>query len=253
MSDLAQDLDAASLEADAFLNQLQETQKARKQRDPHAETLLQDRAQSRSDVLDALKAVDAGRAGPRRFAPGDTLDIVGAAQFMRDTDPEAYDRLMKVPRKVRKPAAKKPAPGSSLFLAVDQPASFLAVDQASTSLASDQVSTSLASDQASTSLEVDQDVSPLIPRTPPKERWNGVPSAPHGLIDAMSMVSLLEMWRGRPTKEVEAAIVKLQKQDRYSKGAIEAGIPFFRPDPREVKRIINSEWRIDLTLSLIHI
>lgn len=244
MSRYVDDLDAAGLEADAFQTAMQDSLKASRQRDPHrALERVQHRRESRQDVLNAaLRAVDAGKAPPRRFAAGDTLDIVGQAQFLRDIDPESYARLMKTPRA---PAPPKPKPGVIIGDAGDR---LIVGDAGDRIIGSESGERKVRSDAADRVVQADigDRLVGIIPKSPPADRWNGVPGAPNGLVDAMSMVSLLEMWRGRPTKEVEAAIEKLTKQDRYSKGAMDAGVPFFKPDPNEVKRIINSEWRIDL-------
>lgn len=83
-----------------------------------------------------------------------------------------------------------------------------------------------------------------------RKRAMKLPSSPVGYADNLSSVRLLELWQTRPMSDLTAAIEKLGKMDRFAGNAI-MNSPSARTDAQraEIKRLINSEWRIDLTFA----
>ena len=83
-----------------------------------------------------------------------------------------------------------------------------------------------------------------------RKRAMMLPGSPVGYADNLSSVRLLELWQTRPMSDLTAAIEKLGKMDRFAGNAI-MNSPSARTDAQraEIKRLINSEWRIDLTFA----
>lgn len=85
-----------------------------------------------------------------------------------------------------------------------------------------------------------------------QERAMTMPSSPVHYQDALSVIRLLDIWRGRPVAEVDSAVQEIGKKDPYFLAAVRSPPNWFQRaaapgHDAEVKRIINSEWRMDLT------
>ena len=234
----------AGLELEAFRDSVQESQKYSRGRDPHAALVMSKRDEG-VRVVDSL--VTALKKRPaREFAPGDTLRTVSdRIEHLSQVNPELLGRLQKkaaAPRPKKKPFIPLPPGvitgfGGSPISSIDANI----VSSIDPNIVSE-IDPNIVSSIDANIVGLTSAFSPV-----PKERWGKSPRSPNGLIDAMSKVSLLELWKDRPIEDVRKAILELEKQDRFSASAIADGAPFFKPDPREVRRIINSEWNIDLS------
>lgn len=79
------------------------------------------------------------------------------------------------------------------------------------------------------------------------------PPAPGSYMDALAPIRVLDVWRGRPVAEVDSMVQEMAKRDPYAAEAIRSPPNWFQRSTMpghddEVRRIINSEWRIDMTL-----
>ena len=75
-----------------------------------------------------------------------------------------------------------------------------------------------------------------------------VPGSPSGYADNLSTMRILELWRNKPMSELDAALKRLAKVDPFAMAAVGDSVRVFTEAQRmEAKRVLNSEWRIDMT------
>lgn len=198
---------------------------------------------ARADLVKKALQVDAPKLV---FKPGDTLSLDQRARYLAENDPAALD-LLDIPKPPKKAAPKidRVDPGTVLGIS----------DMMITGIA-DKVVTTIA-DKVVTDVRdapvtiIEDDVVGEKAERSEKVRTSiaralKAPGRPFGFVDQLSMVSLLELWKDRPVAEVEAAIADLAKKDPFSRAAM-AAPPNRMRSIQEAKRIINSEWGLDLT------
>lgn len=81
-----------------------------------------------------------------------------------------------------------------------------------------------------------------------RARAMAMPGDPTGYVDNLSTIRILELWRGKPMSELDDAVRKLTDMDPYAKAAL-GNVPELRTNAQrmEARRIMNSEWRFDMS------